>query len=266
MKKRERERERERDERKKERKREGRKERKRERTRKLPAGKLQLARTMKVSIGETPEKCNSSEDRGGFLNFVFRGGYAAHGCHYVSANSHVVVNHLWLLCALSRAKPRKQQQLHEFPGSFSDPCARARDRGWLVAAPIAAGYVCNLQTKGEESPRREAERADEQVPARLQSFYGSSCPRPPLFSSPSLPSTLSSFRPSCSSSSVLLFSVARFNKLIRVGAHFFFSSLFRISLPNRPFLILIPLELEEESGRGEGGKRKEKKRKGTVIR
>lgn len=100
----------------------------------------------------------------------------------MSANSHVVVNHLWLLC-ISRAKPRKQ--LREFPGSFHDPPR------WLARWVEAASRWLRMQLRDKRGePKREAERADEQVP--LFNFNRFTIPLNrtffSLFSSPPFPS------------------------------------------------------------------------------
>lgn len=107
-------------------------------------------------------KMQQQRDRS-FLNFVFAVA-TVHGCHYVSANSHVVVNHLWLLCIACKAK----EAAARIPRLFLDP------RWWC---PVAAGYVCNFETKGELEGRerergrdREFERADEQVPLDFNRF------------------------------------------------------------------------------------------------
>lgn len=117
------------------------------------------------------EKCSSSERARGFLNFVFAVA-TVHGCHYVSANSHVVVNHLWLLCIACKAK-----------GS-SCASSQALSRSAMAVCPVAAGYVCNFETKGEAKREREkgreAERADEQVPLDFNRFTTLAFP-PPLF-------------------------------------------------------------------------------------
>ena len=116
----------------------------------------------------------------GFLNFVFAVA-TVHGCHYVSANSHVVVNHLWLLCIACKAK----EAAARIPRLFLDP------RWWC---PVAAGYVCNFETKGELEVRerkrdRESERADEQVPLDFNRFT-TLVPPPPFFYSSFLLSLL----------------------------------------------------------------------------
>ena len=165
----------------------------------------------------------------GFLNFVFAVA-TVHGCHYVSANSHVVVNHLWLLCIACKAK----EAAARIPRLFLDP------RWWC---PVAAGYVCNFETKGELEVRerkrkrerkrdRESERADEQVPLDFNRF--TTLVPPPLFFTPLSFFLFSYF--------LLLFFfsplfVTRFNKLIRAGRPFF-----GLALACPSFLILIPLE------------------------
>lgn len=122
----------------------------------------------------------------GFLNFVFAVA-TVHGCHYVSANSHVVVNHLWLLCIACKAK----EAAARIPRLFLDP------RWWC---PVAAGYVCNFETKGglevrerkrkrERKRDRESERADEQVPLDFNRFT-TLVPPPPFFYSSFLLSLL----------------------------------------------------------------------------
>ena len=119
-----------------------------------------------------------------------------------------------------RVQSQGSRQLHEFPGSFSDP------RAMVGSCPVAAGYVCNLQTKGEA--RGEKLKG---LMSRCRLDFNRFTTLAPHSSSLSpfffLHLTLSSYpflflSPSSPIASPFLFSVARFNKLIRVGRRLFF--------------------------------------------